>query len=365
MVVGLPRISWWRTAIGSEEVDRLLLSIEHEHISQGPVTEEFEARIADALDVPYAVATVNGSVALLLAMMALGIARGDEVIVPNRTFVATAHAALMLGATVVLVDCRPDLPTMDVSQLESKITARTKAVVAVHLNGRAVDMTALSRVAERYGIRVIEDAAQAMFSRSKLGYLGAQSDAGCFSLGMTKLISTGQGGVVVTRDRATYERLKLLRNHGVIDTLNDEYAMLGFNFKFTDLAASIGIAQLGRARERVEQVTSIYRRYEAVLRDLPFLRTIPVDLDTGEIPLWLEVLCPERDELMNYLAAHGIQTRRFLPSLNASPHLQSRGEFPNSRIYATDGLFLPSGPEQPADSIDRVLETLRAYARHS
>jgi dTDP-4-amino-4,6-dideoxygalactose transaminase len=178
--------------------------------------------------------------ALTMSLLTLGIGPGDEVIVPNRTFMATAHAALILGAKVRLVDVLPDRPLLDVAQVEAAITPRTKAVLAVHLNGRAVDMPALKALAPRHNLKVVEDAAQAFLSKGSFGWLGAQSDFGCFSLGMTKLVSTGQGGFVVTRDESLYHRMRRVQCHGVVDTLIDTYEMLGSNFKFNDVLASIG-----------------------------------------------------------------------------------------------------------------------------
>ncbi|OGW91032.1 MAG: pyridoxal phosphate-dependent aminotransferase [Omnitrophica bacterium RIFCSPHIGHO2_02_FULL_63_14] len=354
-------VLWWRTAFGEEEIRAVTEAIRGEHVSQGPVTAQFEAQLADALEVPYAVATTSGSMALLMALMALGIKPGDEVIVPNRTFIATAHAAMLLGAKVVLVDARPDLPTMDVSQLEREVTARTRAIMPVHLNGRAVDMTAVNQVAKEYGLLVVEDAAQALFSRNADGFLGTQSDAGCFSLGVTKLISTGQGGFVVTRSRETYERLLLIRNHGVADTMDAEYTRMGFNFKFNDLLASVGLAQLSRVPRRIAHIKAIYARYAAAIADLPFLNLIPVNLEAGGIPLWVECLCQEREPVMAFLNSRRIQTRKFLPDLHLSPHLQNFGEFPRSKVFCERGFSLPGGPEQPLEHIDRVLEALRNF----
>lgn len=359
----VPAIHWWRTSLGSAEIEGLTHAVSSRQISQGPLTVEFEAAIAAALQVPFAVATTSGSAALLMALLALDVGRDDEVIVPNRTFVATAHAALLIGAKVVLVDTLPDRPTMDVRQVERCITPRTRAIVPVHLNGRAVDIEGIRALARERGIRVVEDAAQALFSKTTRGYLGTEGDAGCFSLGMTKLISTGQGGVVVTRSAEVYAKLKLIRNHGVTDGLSDEYPRMGFNFKFTDLLASVGLAQLARAADRITHVRRIYARYAEGLDKLAYLRLIPVSVSDGEVPLWVEALCPERGTLMEYLNTHGVETRRFLPDLHMSPHLGVQGPFPNSRLFAEQGLFLPCGPDQPLDNVDRVIELLCSYQR--
>jgi perosamine synthetase len=354
-------VSWWRTTFGEPEIQRLTHSINHEHISQGAITAEFEARISEALDVPYTVATTSGSVALLMALMAMDIRRDDEVIIPNRTWIATAHAAAMLGAKVVLVDVRPDVPLMDVTQIRGKITSRTRAIIPVHLGGRIVDLTEINALAQEYGLRVIEDASQALFSRNAEGFVGTQSDAGCFSLSVAKLISTGQGGFIVTRKKETHDRLKLIRTHGVADVINATYTKLGFNFRYNDIQASMGLAQLARAPKRIEHAKAVYAKYEAGLTDLPFLKLIPLSVARGEVPLYIEVLCDDRQKLIDYLAAHNIQTRPFYPDLNLAPYLGNGAEFPNSRVFGERGLFLPCGPEQPLENIDRVLDVLRAY----
>jgi len=355
------KISWWKTSFGGDEVQKLAESVSNEHISQGPVTEEFEARFADALGVPYALATTSGSVALLMALIALGVGRDDEVIVPDRTYIATAHPVLLLGAKVVLVDVRRDVPAMDVTQIRRKITTRTKAIMPVHLNGRAVDMPEISRIAVEYGLPVIEDTCQAMFSKNKAGFLGTQSDAGCFSLSVTKLISTGQGGVVVTRSQETYEKLKLLRNHGVVDNFTETWDQLGFNFKYTDLLASFGLVQLERVPHRIERLRSIYSRYMEGIGDSGIVDLIPVDISGGELPLYIEALADDREELMAFFESKGIQTRRFPPSLHTAAYLDNAGEFPWSDSFADAGIYLPCGPEQPLENIDCVVESLLQY----
>jgi dTDP-4-amino-4,6-dideoxygalactose transaminase len=231
------------------------------------------------------------------------------------------------------------------------------------LNGRAVDMKALRALAKKRKLALVEDACQAMFSRSPLGYLGTLSDAGCFSLGVTKLISTGQGGMVVTRDRRVYERLKLVRNHGVADTFQADYTMRGFNFKFTDLQAAVGLVQLGRVKARLAHAKALYKEYAAAIAGLGFMKTVPVNVAGGEVPLYFEALCDDRDGLRKFLADRGIQTRPFLPDLDRSPHLVRPGHFPHSRLFSGHGVFLPAGPSQSLQDVRRVIEALRLYGR--
>lgn len=354
-------IPWWRTAFGEQEIQSVIQSINEEHISQGPITEEFETRLARALDVPCVVATTSGSTGLLMALMALGIKSGDEVIVPNRTWIATAHAPKMLGAKVVLVDVQPEIPIMDVSQIREKITSRTKAIIPVPLNGRAVDMKKIRKIADEYGLYVIEDATQAFLSKNCGEYMGTVSDAGCFSMSVAKLISTGQGGFVVTRSKETYRNLRRIRTQGVDDVINCTFHQMGFNFRITDLQSSIGIAQLNRVEERMAHLKSVYTKYEQDLKQFPFLKLIPVAVANGEVPIYIEVLCKERDQFVSFLASQGIQTRPFYPGLDSAPYLEVSGEFPNSRVFSECGLVLPCGPSQPLKNIDYVIQTLQHY----
>lgn len=356
-------ISWWRTSFGDREVEKLRESVQKECIGQGFVTEEFEEEISLALNVPFVVATTNGSAALYMALLSLGIGHGDEVIIPNRTWIASANAILLTGAKVVLVDVRSDLPLIDVAQIQSKITTQTKALMPVHLNGRSADMQGIQRLAEKFGIPIIEDACQAFFSSNSSGYLGTQSDVGCFSLGVTKLVSTGQGGFVVTKNRDVYERLKCIRNHGVTDEFTESYDQFGFNFKFTDLLASFGLVQLSRVSKRIVHLNKIYAKYESAISKFKCVNLLPVNVLSGEIPLYAEVLCPERKELENFLHFHNIQARIVPPDLSLSSCLKDDGSFPNSIRFSDQGLYLPCGPEQPLENIDFVIDTLYDFER--
>ena len=361
-------VPWWRTECGEPEIAKVVAAMRAERISAGPVVRELEEAIARTLGVPYVICTTSGSMALTMALIALGVGSGDEVIVPNRTFMATAHAALVLGAKVRLVDVRSDIPALDVAQVEAAITPRTKVVMPVHLNGRAVDMPALNALAKRHNLKVVEDAAQAFLSKGSAGFLGTQSDIGCFSLGMTKLVSTGQGGFVVTRDESLYQRLRRVQCHGVVDTLTDTYEMLGSNFKFNDVLASIGVIQLQRGSDKVAHVSTVYRAYRQELDRLQYLEIIPVMVEQGEVPLWTELNvtggAEERAHLMAFLAARGIHTRRFLPDLHRSPYLDNVcGDFPHSRRYHECGMFLPGGPAQPMDNVYRTIEALHEYPK--
>jgi len=358
----MSEISWWWTDFGQDQIDKISESIKHGYISQGSVTAEFESRITDILQVPYVVATTNGSTALLMALLAAGVGPGDEVIVPNRTWIATAHAPLLLGATVVLVDVEPGSTNMDTAQLQKKLTTQTKAIMPVHLNGRSAAMGEINRIASECGVTVIEDAAQAFCSRNINGFLGTESFAGCFSMALGKLISTGQGGFVVTRDEQTFNTLTAIRSHGLSDVIDVTYNVHpGFNFKYTDIHASMAIPQLDQLPKRINRVREIYERYVSVMDELPFLKFLPVNLEAGEIPIYNEVLCSDRNKLVQFLDDHNIQARPFAPDLNLATYFGNTGRYPNSEIFGNQGLCLPCGPGQSLDNIDRVIDALFAF----
>ena len=351
------------TDIGENEIATVSETMAAKLFSMGAVTAKMEAEISKQLDVPYVLCTTSGSMALMMGLMAAGVSPGDEVIVPTRTFIATAHAASLLGAGVVLVDSRSDSPNMDVAETAKKITPRTKAIMPVHLNGRVCDMAAVRALAEEHGLAVIEDACQGMFSRGPGGFQGTLGDCGCFSFGMVKLVSTGQGGAIVTSDRGLYKKLAAIRNHGVADVVSHTYLTTGHNFKFNDIQASIGLWQVRRGPEKASHVNAIYKRYSERLEGLSFIELVPVDVDNGEVALWTEVVSEERDDLMAFLAEEGIQTRKFIPCVHTAPHFASGEAFPNSERFNRTGFNLPSGPALPLEYVDRTIEALVEYSQ--
>jgi dTDP-4-amino-4,6-dideoxygalactose transaminase len=299
----------------------------------------------------------------MMGLMAAGVSSGDEVIVPTRTFIATAHAASLLGARVVLVDCRSEETNMDVAEVAKKITPRTKAIMPVHLNGRVCDMAAIRTLAEEHGLAVVEDACQGIFSRADDDYLGTLGDCGCFSFGMVKLVSTGQGGAIVTRDKGLYDKLAAMRNHGVADVVSHTYLMPGHNFKFNDIQASIGLWQVRRGPEKAAHVNAVHKRYREGLWGLSFIKFLPVDIENGEVALWAEAVSEERERLMEFLSQRRIQTRKFIPCVHTAPHFKSAERFPNSERFSRTGFNLPCGPDMPLDCVDRVIEALTEYSR--
>jgi len=356
------RIPWFRTDLGEDEIQALARAVRGRHITQGPLTARLEERLAATLGVPHAVLVANGALALVAALLALGVGPGDEVIMPSTSFVASAHAPLLLGARPVLVDVLPERPLLDVARVEAAIGPRTRAIMPVHLDGRAADLDGVHALARAHGLHVVEDAAQALGAANARGPLGTQSTVGCFSLGITKLVTTGEGGCCVTRDEALARRLREVRNHGTLSLADGGFGALGSNLRLTDLQAAMGLAQVDSLGARIEALGGVYRRYAEGLAGLSSLRLIEVDQQAGELPLWVEAIALRRDEVIRRLGEQGIEARPYPAALCDLPHLGGQGEHPWSRRWAAHGLILPSGPHQPPADLERTIAAVREIA---
>lgn len=358
-------VPFWKTTLGEPEAQKARESILAGSLSMGKVTVELENRLAKLLGVPYVVCTTSGSAALYLAAGAAGLEGGAEALLPNRTFMATGHAVLLAGGTVRLVDTHKDDTLIDEDAIEERVTPKTKAVIVVHLNGNSVDMAKVNRVAQKHKLLVLEDTAQAFYSKDQNGFLGTQSDLGCFSLGVTKLITCGQGGFVVTKRKDLYEKMLLLRGHGVKDTFEADYQQFGFNFKFNDVAASIALVQLDKLEAKKMAHLALHKFYSEALKGLRSVQVLTVKESLGNIPLWVEALVDDRAAVISrLLSEEKIQTRPYLPNLSDSRYLGPQGaDFPNSKRFAMKGLFLPSGPDLPLEAAERTVEALKRIAK--
>jgi len=355
------RIPWWHTEIGEAEKIKVIYAFENKRFSLGSVTEELEHQIASTLQVPYVVVTPSGTAALTMALIATGVEPGDEVIVPDLTWIATAQAAAILGTRVVLADCLADLPLIDPVEVERKLTPRTRAIIPVHYNGRPCQMDELLEIARNASVALIEDACKAFASKTSEGYLGTLGDLGCYSLGMVSPVSTCYGGVVVTKDKSLYEKLKLIRNHGVPRRGDEEYITKGFNFRFSDILASIGIAQLSRLEEKLNHLRKVYQRYADGLSSLQHIEMIPVDVESGQVSLLIDVRSKYANEIIGYLKQHRVEALRFHLPLHLAAYLNNSGDFPNASRFGNEGFILPCGPSQPMENVDRCIELLHEW----
>jgi perosamine synthetase len=334
-------------------------------LNDGDVTKEFAGKIAKLVDAKFGVGVTSGTAAIYLSLVALGIGHGDEVIIPDITFIATANAVSMTGATPVLVDVDLSTLNLSVAAMEAAITSKTKAVVPVHVSGRGADMKELLRVSGEYRIAVVEDAAEAFCSRHLDRFLGTFGQTGCFSFSPNKVITTGQGGVIVTNDEVIFKRLRELKDQGrpVRGTGGDDvHNSIGFNFKMTNLQAAVGIGQLEKLPARLERIRRTYQIYRDELSGTKEIRVLPFKIDVGEQPQWVDALAERRDELDNFLAKNGVGCRRFwFPIHTQKPYSRSDNAFPNSTRLGRQAIWLPSAFQMSDDDVRHVSRLIAKF----
>lgn len=356
-------INWWNLELTSRNFATIQEAYNARNLSYGPYGQKFERQLANILNIKHVMLTTSGSTALLVALKALGISNGDEVIVPNRTFQATANAAEFLGAKIVLVDVNSADGLIDTSKIEEAITPKTKAIIVVHLNGKSVNMAEVLRIRERYGIKIIEDTAQAFYSKNHNQYLGTIGDIGCFSMGVTKFMTTGQGGFVVTNIDELSEKMRRNLFHAQTGIDDKKFNEPGFNFRMPDLLSSLALSQIEELDAKKSKFLSIYNQYESDINKMTHIKLLSCKIDKGEVPIWVEVLSNKRDQLFSYLKEKKIETLKFYPSLHRAPYLSSQNgrDYSNSLIFEEQGLILPCGPDISSDKVIKVINALREF----
>jgi len=286
-------------------------------LSQGPRVEEFEERFAEYIGAKQAVAVFNGTAALHLALAAIGVDQGDEVLVPSFSFVSTANVVLFQKAKPVFCDIRPDTYNLDPDEIEGKMTTRTKAIMPVHYAGQVADMKPIMEIAEKRGISVIEDAAEAHGSTYDGRKAGTLGDAGCFSFYPNKNMTTGEGGMITTDDDDLAERLRMMRSHG--QDRRYHHILLGYNYRMTELQAALGIVQLGRLEESIENRIEIADRYSEELSSLRGVETPTVRKGDRHTYMLYTLRVPRRDRIRAYLEEKGVETRIAFPPIHLQP----------------------------------------------
>lgn len=357
---------WWHPVMGEREKSLLMEVVDANFPNDGEYTDRFAQHIAQITGARYGIAVTSGTTAITLALMACGVSAGDEVIVPDMTFIATANAVRLAGATPIFVDVRLRDFNMDPEVVEDAITERTRAIVPVHVSGRGAPMSAIMAIAKNHKLFVVEDAAEALASRHEGQRLGAIGDLGCFSFSPNKTITTGQGGAVVTSNEELYIRLLMLKDHGrpIRGTGgNDIHESVGFNFKLTNLQAAVGLAQLEDFERRCRHQVDLYRWYQKYWPKDIQAKLMPFDIVNGEIPQWVDTLVlSDRDGLAEKLIQQGIQTRKFwYPIHTQTPYHGARGTFPNSDIIGAGALWLPSALSMTEADVERVCTAVAAW----
>jgi len=332
--------------------------------SKGEFIDRFERGFADFVQAEHGIGTCNGTVSLHLILAALGLGPGDEVVVPTFTYVASVNAIAYTGATPVFVDSDPQTWNLDPTLLEAAVTPRTRAIMPVHLYGAPTEMTPVLALAEGRGLVVVEDAAEAHGAEYRGRKVGALGTAGSFSFFGNKIITTGEGGMVVTNDAALAERCRHLRGQGVDPARTYWHDVIGFNYRMTNLAAAIGVAQLERVEEILRRKRQIAQAYEERLRDVPGVE-LQSEPDWATNVYWMVSILVDpgrREALMAHLAARGVDSRPFFHPAHTLPmYREPDGRYPVAEWLGASGLNLPSFPELTPAELDTVCEAITDF----
>jgi perosamine synthetase len=338
--------------------------------STGKYVGRFEAAVADMAGVSGAVACTNGTAGLHLALLASGVGPGDEVLVPALAYVAVANAVLYCGATPVFVDSEPETGNLDPDALQALVTERTRAIIAVHLYGHPCEMHAVRAVADLHGLVVIEDAAEAHGARYHGALVGSLGDLSVFSFYGNKLVTTGEGGAVASDDSELLERVRILHGQGQDPQRRYWFPIVGFNYRMTNIAAAIGVAQLERLESHVDRRLKIAAWYEQELRELAGVR-VPAAPPGARSVYWMNSVVLQgvdeatRDAVIVWLDRAGIETRPFFPPLHTLPiHARPGPSLPVAERLGATGISLPSGGSLSRSDVSRVVGALgRAIAK--
>jgi len=365
----LTHIPWWEPQIGPYEYELIKKVFKSNFPNEGPLTIEFEKKLAKLLQVPYVIAVPNATSAIFLSLKAQGVGPGDEVIIPDLTFIATANAAEMTGAKVVLVDVDPNTLILSPETFKKAITKNTRAVVPVHLSGRPAEINEICEIAKKHNIAVIEDAAEAFMSQFQGNFLGTFGETGCFSLSPAKTITTGQGGFIAIKNKELYIKIKKLKDQGRAkrgtggDDIHDD---IGYNFKYTDLQEAVGLGQLRYLKKRMRRLTRNHMLYRKYLAGVPQVTFFECNIKEGILPLWTDVIVEKRNDLDRYLQKANVDCRRFwIPIHQQKPYKLNDTKFPVSSSKAKNVLWLSSAYTLTDDNIKTVSNLIRRFYNHS
>lgn len=359
------------TPIGLPEAKAVYEVVRSRWLSNGPRVKAFEERFAKTVGAQEAIALNNGTSALHVALAALGVGPGDEVIVPSLTFISSANVVLYQGARPVLADCDPRTYNVTPEEIEKKITRRTRAVMPVDMNGMPCDYDGIARVCAKRGIPVVADSAESLGASYKDLKVGSIEDIHCFSFFPNKNITTGEGGMITVRSKPLAKKMRILLNQGQDGRYN--HVALGYNYRMTELQAAVGYKQLDRLEAVLDAKEALARGYSAAFASLPHVRTpqVPGYVTRHAWYMYsLDVPASARDRWVRELAADGIQTRLSFPPVHIQPYYRHRFKFkpshcPQALAAWQRKIDIPIFKELKPSEQARVIASVKRLAKKS
>ncbi len=328
--------------------------------SKGKYVKKFEEAFSEYCNVKYGISTSNGTAALHLALTALGVKKGDEVIIPNLTFIATANSIKYCNAKPIFVDVDKETWNIDVNKIKEKISKKTKAIIPVHLYGNPCEMNKIMEIAKKHNLFVIEDCAEAHGAEYKGKKVGSFGDIACFSFFGNKIITTGEGGMCITNNKEFAQKMDILKNQGMDPKKRYWHPFIGFNYRMTNIQAAIGLAQV----EKIEKFIKIRRRnvqlYNSILKNVEGVTLPPVEKKSIRNVYWMySILLDNRDKIMKKLEENKIETRPFFYPINVMPPYKTNENFPVSNELSVKGINLPSSVKLKRKDIKRITEIIK------
>jgi perosamine synthetase len=363
------KVSQFEPFIGMEEYEAIKDCFDKKWITEGPKAAEFSQSLCGLIGAKYGVFAPNGTLALYLALKSLGIGPGDEVIVPNFTFIASANSVEMIGATPVFVDINLQTLQIDVQDCYRALTKSTKAIMPVHIYGASADMSRVMAFAKENNLLVIEDAAQALGVKWAGKGCGSFGDAATFSFFADKTLTTGEGGFVTTNNKEIYDRLRLFRNQGRFHRGTFQHPAIGYNFRMTDIQMAIGLAQLKKFDIIVEKKNKILNLYRNLLSDVEDLKIMtPSEEVSPFIPFRVILMGRQLSgNLMEFMKRNDIETRTLFYPLHRQPCFKGRWSTPGDECFKNSihayehGICLPSYPSLEEEKIEYVCHKIRNF----
>lgn len=339
----MKKINWFEPKIAERSKNLMISTLKSNFISEGEITKKLENKISKFLKIKNVIMTSSGTSSIYLALRTLDIGYKDEVIVPNMTYVATLNAVKQTGAKPILVDVDLETSTISLSDLKKKISKKTKAIIFVYISGRIGNISKILNFAKSKKIKFIEDAAEAFGSKWNKKSLGTLGDLGCFSFTPTKIITSAQGGAVVTKNKNLAEKIKSIKDQGRTKKNiggDDEHDLFGGNFRFNDILASVLLPQLENIKinlSKALQINSFYKKHLCDIKGLKFYKS-----KKGEVCIWTEVIANKRDVLFNFLLKKGVKCRKIWKPLSTLKTEKNRQKFKNSILLSKKVMWLPS-----------------------